>query len=103
MASVTLTSLQCGHVLAMWEGGQKKAPRKLPAQALVDLLWDSEDLRGPDSFLWALAAAGISEAEAWRKSPKCPPPPVVSRYRVILLFSLMFRIVSFYIPAQYLI
>ncbi|CAE7945487.1 unnamed protein product, partial [Symbiodinium necroappetens] len=31
--------------------------------ALVDLLWDSEDLRGPDSFLWALAAAGISEAE----------------------------------------
>ncbi|CAE7784367.1 unnamed protein product [Symbiodinium sp. CCMP2592] len=31
--------------------------------ALVDLLWDSEGLRGPDSFLWALAAAGVSEAE----------------------------------------
>ena len=79
-----------------------KNPRKLPAQALLDLLWDSEGLRGPDSFLWALAAAGISEAEAWRKSPKCPPP-FVSRYGLILFFSLMVMLVSLDILTQYLI
>ncbi|OLP88849.1 Pentatricopeptide repeat-containing protein, chloroplastic [Symbiodinium microadriaticum] len=51
--------------VAAWgvAGEVDRAQRCLAGEALLDLLWDSEGLRGPDSFLWALAAAGISEAE----------------------------------------
>ena len=48
-----------------------RSPRSFLSQleVLLDLLWDSEALRGPQSFLWALAAAGVSEAEACCRVP----------------------------------